>query len=108
MSKIDILADAHFAFADGQGAEFYNMGWAMGDDFIHSKTSIGRLYSEIDEKGNITHEWQKPTPCALCSNEFWGYGNNPDPLAKKGLCCDECNTTKVIPARLAQYHANQS
>jgi hypothetical protein len=32
----------------------------------------------------------------------WGYGNNPDPLGvlPEDRCCDDCNTTKVIPARL--------
>lgn len=42
--------------------------------------------------------------CVLCDNFFWGYGNNPYPLAKgeDDECCDECNATKVIPARLAQ------
>ena len=46
--------------------------------------------------------------CCLCGNELepWhegskGYGNNPEPLAKwPQRCCDDCNTTKVIPARL--------
>ena len=37
--------------------------------------------------------------CCLCNNSLQGYGNNPYPL-EKGLCCDNCNTTKVIPARL--------
>lgn len=95
------LYEAHCLEADRLEAEFYNLGWAMGDNFIHSKTSIGRLYSEISEEGNVTHEWQKPSPCVICKGEFWGYGNNPDPLAKKGICCDECNATKVIPARMA-------
>ena len=35
----------------------------------------------------------------LCDDTSAGYGNNPDPLATEGLCCDTCNFTKVIPAR---------
>lgn len=54
----DQLIAAHEEEADKHGAEFYNLGWASGDDFIHSKTDKGRLYSEIDAKGKVTHEWQ--------------------------------------------------
>ena len=39
--------------------------------------------------------------CVLCDDTSAGYGNNPDPLATEGLCCDTCNFTKVIPARFA-------
>jgi len=38
--------------------------------------------------------------CVLCDVEFKGYGNNPSPCAEMGMCCDACNFTKVIPARL--------
>ena len=41
--------------------------------------------------------------CVLCKKEVKGYGNNPSPLSEKGSCCDECNITKVIPARLAKW-----
>lgn len=41
--------------------------------------------------------------CCLCGKELNDYGNNPWPLRhnEDERCCDECNTTKVIPARLA-------
>jgi hypothetical protein len=33
--------------------------------------------------------------------EFTGMGNNPEPLKSfEERCCDTCNQTKVIPARL--------
>ena len=38
--------------------------------------------------------------CVLCHGDFSGYGNNPDPLATDGMCCDTCNFTKVFSARL--------
>ena len=39
--------------------------------------------------------------CCLCKDQFEGYGNNPLPLYnKKGRCCNICNLTKVLPARL--------
>ena len=40
--------------------------------------------------------------CVLCEKEISGQGNNPHPLKEKSECCDECNATKVIPARLEQ------
>ena len=41
--------------------------------------------------------------CCLCGAECTGWGNNPYPCEPKfggDRCCDECNSTKVIPARL--------
>ncbi len=43
--------------------------------------------------------------CSLCGTQFSEWGNNPDPLANletDGPCCDVCNDTKVIPARLGR------
>ena len=40
--------------------------------------------------------------CCLCNITLIEFaGNNPSPLGKVGIdwCCDECNRTKVIPAR---------
>jgi hypothetical protein len=41
--------------------------------------------------------------CCLCGEDTEGFGNNPQPLAKgqDDRCCDDCNTLRVIPARLA-------
>lgn len=39
--------------------------------------------------------------CCFCGLPFYGYGNNAEPVIKNGVCCDECNLKKVIPARLA-------
>lgn len=38
--------------------------------------------------------------CVLCKRVFTGWGNNPAPVAKRGLCCNDCNDTKVLPARI--------
>lgn len=42
--------------------------------------------------------------CCLCGATFVGWGNNPSPLSDNpdDRCCDDCNYTKVIPARLAE------
>ena len=40
--------------------------------------------------------------CIICKNKFEGYGNNPEPYANTGQCCDKCNMQYVIPARIAE------
>lgn len=46
--------------------------------------------------------------CSICGKSFKGYGNNPEPVQRwfKGACCDECNMTVVMPARLAKASDN--
>lgn len=40
--------------------------------------------------------------CCFCGQVFYGYGNNPYPADKNpdARCCDVCNSTIVIPARI--------
>ena len=50
-----------------------------------------------------TRPWgdDKPRICCLCGETFIGMGNNPEPLdSDPERCCDPCNDTRVIPARL--------
>ena len=49
---------------------------------------------KMDEKNEVK-------VCVICGKEFEGYGNNPEPVKDHGQCCDECNLTYVIPARLS-------
>lgn len=44
------------------------------------------------------------TNCCICGKEIKGYGNNPWPVKKEGLCCDECNSEVVIPARIMNMY----
>jgi hypothetical protein len=46
----------------------------------------------------------KKIKCCICGNMIepkgdWILGNNAEPI-KDGRCCDDCNATKVIPARI--------
>jgi hypothetical protein len=38
--------------------------------------------------------------CVICGHKLEGYGNDPYPVKSEGRCCDKCNITKVIPARI--------
>ena len=42
--------------------------------------------------------------CVLCGTPFTEFGNNPWPLAtlEDGQCCNDCNGSRVLPARLAR------
>ena len=37
--------------------------------------------------------------CVICGTLFNGYGHNAEPI-EDGRCCDFCNDTEVVPARL--------
>lgn len=47
---------------------------------------------------------KKVRRCCICNTKLpiGDYGNNPEPVKpfSEGVCCDNCNRTKVIPARL--------
>ena len=51
--------------------------------------------------GNIKIMGPSDQVCVLCGKTFDEFGNNPEPLAdiKSGDCCNDCNITKVMPAR---------
>lgn len=37
--------------------------------------------------------------CTICGKPFYGFGNNPVPVKNTGRCCDDCNSSIVVPAR---------
>jgi|19_taG_2_1085344.scaffolds.fasta_scaffold04993_5 putative lipase involved disintegration of autophagic bodies len=56
----------------------------------------------------------KQMKCSICKGKIeihrnpdtnqiiWNQGNNADPI-NDGRCCDNCNATKVIPARFEMH-----
>ncbi len=40
--------------------------------------------------------------CCICGKEIKDdvFGNNPYPIKNEGVCCQQCNLNKVIPARI--------
>jgi hypothetical protein len=74
---------------------FRGLGWKVEQD-------MGDHQWE-DESAPATHVWgdEEERTCSLCGRQFVGMGNNPEPLRDfEERCCDACNMTKVIPARL--------
>lgn len=45
--------------------------------------------------------------CVLCNEKKEGFGNNPEPLANEGLCCDSCNH-KVVRERFRLANRERS
>jgi hypothetical protein len=46
----------------------------------------------------------KEGTCSLCGGHYDRYGHNPAPLGKfEERCCDTCNETRVIPARIRAH-----
>lgn len=94
--------------------------WHMGA--FDEKENWGQFTGSIHQYPNVfwTHvadmmaahidEVKKDDPikedrpvCCLCGEPLQKgeHGNNPAPLEDEGVCCDYCNITRVIPARLA-------
>lgn len=45
--------------------------------------------------------------CVICGGSLddgssWKHGHNPAPVTDKGRACSDCNTTVVIPVRIAR------
>jgi len=73
----------------------------MSDEFHDYELELVRKNSEKTEDFNILHGKGKLLTCALCEVEFVGWGHM---LSQGGVCCDECNWTKVLPARMKGIH----
>ena len=50
--------------------------------------------------------WLEEHNCCICGEMYQGYGNNAWPL-DEGRCCDVCNFTKVLLARLRRENNKQ-
>jgi hypothetical protein len=69
-------------------------------DLLAEYIALWKDWKELDEFIKPNPEYPK---CVICKEHFSGtrFGNNPQPIRKKGKCCDRCNHDKVIPARFS-------
>lgn len=44
--------------------------------------------------------------CVICGNVYRHFGHNAEPVAV-GRCCDHCNATAVLPARIGEGRAKR-
>lgn len=61
---------------------------------------LKKEYDKLKTK-NEADESNEQKICSICGKAYTGYGNSAWPI-NSGYCCDTCNYSKVIPARLAQ------
>ena len=54
----------------------------------------------------MTEKPAEEKTCSICQGRYTGFGNNARPV-NDGRCCDDCNTTVVIPARLQMIARHQ-
>ena len=72
----------------------------------YSDKFIGyRLWAVSKHGSRIGKKDERIIACSLCGKDIepkgdWYYGNNAEPLSR-GRACDDCNASRVIPARLA-------
>lgn len=71
---------------------------------IKGKESIASLCDLLEFTARAVREQSvgsETNQCCICGYLYGGHGHNASPVAE-GRCCDTCNGTKVIPARLDQ------
>jgi hypothetical protein len=69
------------------------------NEFFRLKGKMDKLYTELS---CLYRPELKGKTCPLCGEKYDGYGNNPAPLVVEGQVCDDCNATRVIPARIVE------
>ena len=103
---------------DLSSAPFYFGGKKKGGKaimFIYKETAealleaIGFSKEEImtckyDTRHTPPVRTNEPKICCICGRPIENYGNNPWPVVEDPdeKCCDVCNYTEVIPARLTR------
>ena len=66
------------------------------------------LDSYVEESYNISEAKNKSDQiCSICGKPYKGYGNNAYPV-NDGRCCDDCNYSAVISARIKAIQKNRA
>lgn len=82
-----------------------NISW-----HLENESDVDTLRQELINLGDeeFVQQVEEIILCCLCGDKIevqisgWKYGHNPSPLGKNenDRCCDSCNDSEVIPARL--------
>ena len=80
-------------------------GDGLGRDLLEQDVKAMKIAKKEAEIVKLKYELHllETKECCFepCESRF-KYGNNAQPVCK-GKCCDDCNSTKVIPARLQSF-----
>ena len=114
------LSNLHYCFKtynDGFSEQLFHIVTDKGFDFALAeavkrasecfKRSVNEkdmsLYFVKDMDGdNVDFNYNRKYICCICGKEHVGYGHNPNPVTTNGECCNECNMSVVIPARIKE------
>lgn len=74
----------------------------VGMNAMVSIKTIALYVKVIKRRKQMSNEMdtRKLKVCCICGNYFEGFGNNPAPIRLEGVCCTDCNSELVIPARI--------
>ena len=98
MKDRDSFKKAHPDFSKNFNFDKYGKYFDKDGKLVDEKGYMTAL-DNAGEQGAAIKEAYEKHKCVICGHDFEGYGNNAYPVAD-GVCCDECNKEKVIPARL--------
>ena len=60
-----------------------------------------KLEDIYEQAYNDVMHTQREMKCVICNVNIKDFGHNPDPINEgKGRCCEKCNFSYVIPARM--------
>lgn len=81
--------------------ESVSKGFSFKTYMLKYKGDGNKFRSDIsDSEGNKSDRMDYPV-CVFCKDMCeTEYGNNPSPIVSKGKCCNNCNETIIIPARM--------
>jgi hypothetical protein len=83
--------------------------WSGYTDAIHQYPNVLWVHTADMMAAHIDEVRPERKVCCLCGETLpdGEYGNNPRPLKSEGVCCNYCNGTKVIPARIERLHRSK-
>lgn len=95
---IHVVTDKGFDFALSEAVE------RASESFKRSvnENELSLCFVKDMEGDDVDFHCSRKYICCICGEEHIGYGHNPNPVAVDGECCNRCNTSVVIPARIKE------
>ena len=92
---------------------YYKKDPELASEYTHKLMDIVNKHTVLDDTDSFSMASEiyaflcssETIECVLCKESIVGFGNNPQPVADKGKCCDRCNGIYVIPLRVYTFMA---
>ena len=92
--------EGYYSFKFGDGFELALEPLLFDGQFY---LALYQNQQPLIEKVVVKAGFTKNKTCSICKRQYESMGNNPAPVAK-GRCCDVCNASVVIPARIERMN----